>query len=146
MMEAAKRHPRVPGSLGRVLSPDGAPAGTGFQVAPGIVVTAWHVLAGLGCGHPGAQVRTDALGGGAAAEWATVTAVDDVRDLAVLRRARPLEESVPGWAPTDAVRLLTGVVVNGVAASCMPPAAGRAGRYEMVSRWAGCPRPHCCPG
>ncbi|MFJ8028711.1 trypsin-like peptidase domain-containing protein [Streptomyces sp. NPDC096311] len=109
------RHPRVPGSLGRVLSPDGAPAGTCFQVAPGIVVTAWHVLAGLGCGYPSAQVRTDALGGGAAAEWAKVTAVDDVRDLAVLRRARPLEESVPGWAPTDAVRLLTGVVVNGVA-------------------------------
>ncbi|MFF3324032.1 NB-ARC domain-containing protein [Streptomyces sp. NPDC002889] len=44
-----------------------------------------------------------------------MTAFDAVRDVAVMRRAEPLEESVTGWAPTDAVDLLTDVVVTGVA-------------------------------
>ena len=39
---------RVPGYLGRVLDGDGAPVGTCFQVAPGVLVTAWHVLDDIG--------------------------------------------------------------------------------------------------
>ena len=42
---------RVPGYLGRVLDGDGAPVGTCFQVAPGVLVTAWHVLDEIGAGR-----------------------------------------------------------------------------------------------
>jgi len=40
--------PRAPGFLGRVLDEHGHPAGTCFQLAPGVLVTACHVLADLG--------------------------------------------------------------------------------------------------
>ena len=39
---------QVPGYLGRVLDDDGAPVGTCFQVTPGVLVTAWHVLDDIG--------------------------------------------------------------------------------------------------
>ncbi|MEU9290995.1 serine protease [Streptomyces sp. NPDC048275] len=88
--------------------------GTCFQVAPGVLITAWHVLANLGCAEVGSEVTTDALNGSMASAHAKVVAIDPVCDLAVLRRAEPLEESVAGWAPTDGVELLTKVMVNGV--------------------------------
>ncbi|CAL9399791.1 hypothetical protein SUDANB145_01440 [Streptomyces sp. enrichment culture] len=113
------RRPGVPGSLGRVLGPGEDPAGTCFQVAPGLLVTARHVLEGLGLGlglgAVGEEVAVDALDGSAGPAPATVAAVDAVRDLAVLRRAEPLAESVPGWVPTDSVPPGTKVVVSGVA-------------------------------
>ncbi|MBT2414208.1 trypsin-like peptidase domain-containing protein [Streptomyces sp. ISL-12] len=109
------RRPGVPGSLGRVLGPGGDPAGTCFQVTPGLLVTARHVLEGLGRGAAGQEVAVDALDGSAGPAPATVAAVDAVGDLAVLRRAEPLAESVPGWVPTDSVPPGTKVVVSGVA-------------------------------
>ncbi|MFG3020189.1 trypsin-like peptidase domain-containing protein [Streptomyces sp. NPDC048254] len=105
----------MPGSLGRVLLRDGLAVGTCFQVAPSVLLTAWHVLDGLGCGLVGREVLTDALDGTGAEGATTVIAVDAERDLAVLRRTEPLADSVPGWAPTDEVPLLTDVVVRGVA-------------------------------
>lgn len=114
-MSRSPGHARVSGSLGRVLTHDGTPAGTCFQVAPGVLVTAWHVPADLGCDRVGAEVLTDALDGSLAPAPSRVVAVDAVRDLAVLRRAEPLRESVAGWAATDTVDLFSKVVVNGVA-------------------------------
>ncbi|MFI8237933.1 trypsin-like peptidase domain-containing protein [Streptomyces sp. NPDC085866] len=114
-MSGLVRRPGVPGSLGRVLLRHDVPVGTCFQVAPGVLVTAWHVLDGLGRGLVGDEVSTDALDGSPGTEPAEVLAVDPARDLAVLRRARPLAESVPGWAPSDTVGSPTGVVVIGVA-------------------------------
>jgi hypothetical protein len=74
---------RVPGYLGRVLDGDGAAAGTCFQVAPGVLVTAWHVLDDVGAGGDGDRVQVDPLGGGAAF-GALVMRTDPLRDLAVL--------------------------------------------------------------
>ncbi|KUO03445.1 hypothetical protein AQJ67_17215 [Streptomyces caeruleatus] len=80
-----------------------------------MLVTAWHVVADLGGDRVGSEVLTDALDGSAAAVPSQVVAVDAVHDLAVLRRAEPLRESVAGWAATDAVGLYSKVVINGVA-------------------------------
>ena len=98
-----------------MLTEDAVPVGTCFQVAPGVLVTAWHVLDSLGCGDVGAFIRTDALGRSGPSAPAEVRAVDPACDLAVLRRATPLEESVAGWAPTDAVDLPTKTLVTGLA-------------------------------
>ncbi|GAB2979061.1 hypothetical protein GCM10023080_050580 [Streptomyces pseudoechinosporeus] len=114
-MSGSLGHPRVSGSLGRILAEDESPVGTCFQVAPGVLVTAWHVLASLGCAEVGSEVLTDALNGSVSTARSKVAAIDAIRDLAVLRRPEPLNESVAGWAPTDDVGLLTKVMINGVA-------------------------------
>ncbi|MFE6157601.1 trypsin-like peptidase domain-containing protein [Streptomyces sp. NPDC056486] len=113
-MNGSLGHPRVPGALGRVLADDGSPTGTCFQVTPGVLITAWHVLASLGCAEVGSKVTTDALNGSMSPALSKVVATDPVCDLAVLRRAEPLQDSVVGWAPTDGVELLTKVMINGV--------------------------------
>ncbi|MFI1018180.1 NB-ARC domain-containing protein [Streptomyces sp. NPDC020965] len=103
---------RVAGFLGRVLDVDGAPVGTCFQVSPGVLVTAAHVLADVGCDGTGALLEIDALNGTAGAAPAEVVAIDASRDLAVVRRALPLEESVP--VSTRPVDTNADVVVTGV--------------------------------
>ncbi|MFD5952103.1 trypsin-like peptidase domain-containing protein [Streptomyces collinus] len=103
---------RRSGALGRVLDDRGAPFGTCFQVAPGVVVTAWHVLAGLGRAETGAVVPVDTFHGPAAP--AEVVAVGPLWDLAVLRRSEPLPGTVPGLVPTQTVDLLTEVLITGV--------------------------------
>ena len=45
----------VPGYLGRVLDGAGDPVGTCFQVAPGVLVTAWHVLEDIGAASDDAR-------------------------------------------------------------------------------------------
>ena len=105
---------RVPGYLGRVLDTEGVAVGTCFQVAPGVLVTAWHVLDSLGAGDEGATVGVDALAGGSGSVPAEVVRVDSVHDLAVLRRTGPLSASVAGVSATDVVALRTDVVVTGV--------------------------------
>lgn len=52
---------RVPGFLGRVLDAAGEPVGTCFQVVPGVLMTAWHVLDDLGAGDADTVVRVDPL-------------------------------------------------------------------------------------
>ncbi|MFC6082131.1 trypsin-like peptidase domain-containing protein [Sphaerisporangium aureirubrum] len=82
-----------------MLNSDGVSGGTCFQVAPGILVTAFHVLAQLDHGEPGNVVEVDTLEPGAqAAELARVIATDPVRDLAVLHRLGPLPGVVEGFA------------------------------------------------
>jgi NB-ARC domain/Trypsin-like peptidase domain len=104
---------RVPGFLGRVLTGAGAPVGTCFQVAPTVLVTAWHVLSDLGAGESGAAVSLDALSGGEAVAGEVVR-VDPEHDLAVVRANLPLPSSVSGVAATDSVPPATGVLVTGV--------------------------------
>lgn len=103
----------VPLYLGRVLDPS-EPSGTCFQVASGILVTAWHVLANLGVGRPGARVIVDG--------WATVpptegqvVRVDETHDLAVMRSPVPLPASIRGTVATSTVRPGTDVMITGVA-------------------------------
>ena len=55
---------RVPGYLGRILDGSGGPVGTCFQVAPGVLVTACHVLDDVNSAAEGAPVQVDPLAGG----------------------------------------------------------------------------------
>ncbi|WP_156094942.1 tetratricopeptide repeat protein [Nocardia lijiangensis] len=107
------RDGRVPGYLGRVLYATDDPAGTCFQVAPGVLVTAAHVCDEVGAGYPGAAVRVDALAGGAPAFEASVARLDAVHDLAVLTSTTALAGSVAGWVATDRVALGTATVITG---------------------------------
>lgn len=112
-MVDAVRDARVPGFLGRVLDADGMPVGTCFQVSPGVLVTAAHVLTDIGCDWTGASLSVDALNGSSRRAPAQVVAVDVPRDLAVVRRAGPLAESVP--VSLQPVAFQADVVVTGVA-------------------------------
>ena len=108
--------PRVPSYLGRVLDNDGRPAGTCFQVLPGVLVTACHVLDTLGAGGKGATVAVDPLQGGAV-RYVRVERADPDHDLAVLVTGEPLPDCVarPGRqrqsANNRASVIITGVPV-----------------------------------
>ena len=128
----------VPAYLGRVLDAAGAPVGTCFQVEPGLLATAWHVLVDVGGGDVGAVVSVDGLApGGPGPGPAVVLRVDPVHDLAVLRRESPLPESVGELVATDGVGLRVEVVVTGHAV-VPDPARDQSVRYlHAVGRWAG---------
>jgi hypothetical protein len=128
---------RVPGYLGRVLAGDGTPVGTCFQVAPGVLVTAWHVLVDAGAAGPGDVVGVDGLApGGAPAAPAEVARVDELHDLAVLVREAPLPGTVSRLAATDGQAMRVAVVVTG---HCVVADPGRpAVRYlDANGTWAG---------
>ncbi|MGQ0778562.1 MAG: trypsin-like peptidase domain-containing protein [Pseudonocardiales bacterium] len=125
---------RVPGFLGRLLDAAGAPVGTCFQVVPGVLVTAWHVLDDLGAGNVDAVVRVDPLRGGAPTQ-ARVSRIDPVHDLAVLTVGEPLAECAPGLATSDDVELDTRVSIIGVSDVEDP---GHSYRYLHASgEWRG---------
>jgi len=105
---------RVPGFLGRVLDGSAQPVGTCFQVIPGVLVTAWHVLDDLRAGDVDAMVRVDPLQGGEPRQ-ARVHRIDPVHDLAVLSATEPLVECAAGLAVTDDVELDTRVSITGAA-------------------------------
>jgi hypothetical protein len=125
---------RVPGYLGRVLDGGGAPVGTCFQVAPGVLVTAWHVLDDIGAAAENARVRIDPLAGGEAFD-ATVARLDPLRDLAVLTCAAGLPAVTgPLWA-TDQMPLRVQVTVTGHA---VPDDPGHMYRFlNAPGEWAG---------
>ena len=125
---------RVPGHLGRVLDGDGVPVGTCFQVAPGVLVTAWHVLDGIGAAAGGAPVRVDPLAGGQAFE-AAVARMDSLRDLAVLTCAAGLPAVAGPLTATDQIPLRVKVTVTGHAVLDDP---GHMYRFlDAPGEWAG---------
>ena len=86
--------------------------GTCFQVAPGVLVTAWHVLDDIAAATRDAQVQVDPLVGGDVFR-ATVVRTDPVHDLAILAGAgRSLAVASP-LAPTDRMELRASVTVTG---------------------------------
>ena len=103
---------RVPGYLGRVLDGDGAPVGTCFQVAPGVLVTAWHVLDDIGAAAEDARVRVDPLAGGEAFD-AAVVRLDQAHDLAVLVCDARLPATAGPLTATDQMALRAAVTVTG---------------------------------
>jgi len=127
----------VPGYLGRILDADGSPLGTCFQVRPGVLVTAWHVLVEAGAENLGAQVQVDGLPpDGVGPEHAEVLQIDPLHDLAVLRRAVPLPVSVGSVAATDQLSMDVVVDVTGHAVVDDPDVARP--RYLNASGlWAG---------
>ena len=103
---------RVPGYLGRVLDQAGDPVGTCFQVVPGILVTAWHVLNDIAAAVVGMRVDVDPLAGGDSFA-VTVAGLDEVHDLAVLASDTHLGQSAGALVATDTVPLRAEVVVTG---------------------------------
>ena len=125
---------RVPGYLGRVLAGDGAPVGTCFQVAPGVLVTAWHVLDDIGAAAEDARIRIDPLAGGAAFD-AAVTRMDPLRDLAVLTCTAGLAAVAGPLTATDQIPLRMEVTVTGHA---VPDDPGHVYRFlNAPGEWAG---------
>ena len=134
MTGAATVDGRVPGYLGRVLDADGEPAGTCFQVEPGVLVTAWHVLDEVGAGDDGDRVAVDPLGGGPGFD-ALVARTDRLRDLAVLTSDGRLAQVTGPLTAADAVPLRARVSVTGHAVF---EDGGR--RYRFLNgpgEWAG---------
>ncbi|MEO3845538.1 trypsin-like peptidase domain-containing protein [Streptomyces sp. B22F1] len=77
-------HP-VPHYVGRILSSSGVPQGTCFQLAPGYLVTAWHVVQGtLALGDDGVLTVDRLRDPGADRITARVLAEDRKTDLALL--------------------------------------------------------------
>jgi tetratricopeptide (TPR) repeat protein/S1-C subfamily serine protease len=102
---------RVPGFLGQVLDRSGHPAGMCFQVAPGVLVTAWHVVESVS-GAADAEVRIDSLREGRQTTGLVVR-LDPVHDLAVIRIEDPFSACVAGLSSTDRVPANTPVLVTG---------------------------------
>ena len=124
----------VPGYLGRMLGDDGAPVGTCFQVSPGVLVTAWHVLDAIGAASDGAPVRVDPLAGGAAF-GAVVVRFDPLRDLAVLTCDAALPEVAGDLTATGQMKLRTEVSVTGH--SVIEGSGHTARSLTTIGRWTG---------
>ena len=124
----------VPGYLGRVLDGAGDPVGTCFQVAPGVLVTACHVLADIGAASDDSLVQVDPLAGGDPFA-VSVARVDPVHDLAVLVSDAGLPGTAGPLTATDRMGLRAGVTVTGHA---VPDDPGH--RYRFLNapgEWAG---------
>lgn len=109
----AKRVRALPVYLGRVLSPDGRPVGTCFQVTTGVLATAWRTLDDIGAGDLRAVVSVAPLGEGRRLE-AIVAAIDPHADLAVLRTLTPWLGSIAGLSPTAHAAAGTRIIVSGL--------------------------------
>ncbi|MEV6441160.1 tetratricopeptide repeat protein [Amycolatopsis sp. NPDC051716] len=118
-----------------MLTDEGASVGTCFQVSPGVLVTAWHVLNDLGRGAEHDTVSVDALNGATEPATAEVIRTDPLHDLAVLRVAQPLPDSVAGWFATDWAQLNDPVVVTGVVEVDDPE--HEYGHLDAPGFWAG---------
>jgi tetratricopeptide (TPR) repeat protein len=128
-------NPRIPAYLGRVLDAVGTPVGTCFQVSPGVLVTAWHVLDVLGRTAENDVVSVDALNGAGSVLAARVSRTDPLHDLAVLRAESALPGSVVGWFATDWLPMNDSVLVTGVSEVLDP---GHEVDYlDAAGSWAG---------
>ncbi|MGH3481192.1 MAG: trypsin-like peptidase domain-containing protein, partial [Nocardioidaceae bacterium] len=124
---------RVPGFLGRVLNGN-HPVGTCFQVAPGVLVTAFHVLNGIGLSDPDAVVSFDPLQGGDAHE-ARVARPDALHDLAVMVTDNPLPGCVAGLEASNDVMMTSPVSITGVGG--LDDSGHTYGVWATPGEWAG---------
>ena len=133
-MAASHLEGAVPAYLGRVLDGDRGPVGTCFQVAPGVLVTAWHVLDDVAATVANTQVLVDPLAGGESFE-ATVARLDQVHDLAVLTCKDGLPGTAGQLAATDRMAPGTPVTVTG---HCVIAGAGHTARsLTTIGQWIG---------
>ena len=125
---------RVSPFLGRVLDDAGDPVGTCFQLRPGVLVTAWHVLDALNAAEEGVLVHFDPLQGGQVRE-ARVRRADSLHDLAVLATTKPLAARALGLMRSDQVAAGTSIAITGVATVDDPGHSYR--HLDADGRWAG---------
>lgn len=124
----------VPAYLGQVLH-FGRPTGTCFQVHPGVLVTAHHVLIEMGCGEVGSLLQIGPLGSADEGAQAQVLAVDEQYDLALLRAEQPLDDSISVIIPAGSIALRSEGFVTGTAEVHDP---GHDYRYLTASgHWEG---------
>ncbi|MBO4273002.1 FxSxx-COOH system tetratricopeptide repeat protein [Microbispora triticiradicis] len=97
---------RVPPYLGRIVDSADNSIGTCFQIAPGLLVTAAHVLRGT------STVRFAPLGGGPTSTGMLLR-VDEQNDLAVFQADLGLAAAVTGLAATDEVTPFTPLLITG---------------------------------
>ena len=125
---------RVPEYLGRVLDENNDPAGTCFQVATGVLVTAWHVLDHIGAAAENVRVRIDPLASGKAFD-AVVARLDQAHDLAVLVSEGHLSASAEELIATDQMAPRTAVTVTG---HSVITDSGRIARsLTTIGQWTG---------
>ncbi|MFF3671322.1 trypsin-like serine peptidase [Microtetraspora malaysiensis] len=86
--------------LGTVKSAQGESVGTCFQVAPGVLVTAFHVIRDAGGSQIGARIDFSPIDGDGIST-ARVERIDERHDLAVLRSDNPLPADVPILSYSD---------------------------------------------
>ena len=125
----------VPGYLGCILSESGTPAGTCFQIAKGVIVTAAHVLGGVGVEAEGAVVTPWALHSSAPTGPGMVMSLDAVHDLAVLTSPCLFPVSVLCLCATDDQRLGQPVRITGTAE--VPLAEYRHEFLDALGIWPG---------
>lgn len=100
--------------LARVRAPNGRVIGTAFQIVPGVLVTAWHVLEDSDAPDSGDSVvvsrfeSDDDLVG-------TVLEVDREYDVATVRIEKPLDASVSELVSTWSLRMNEPLEIQGVA-------------------------------
>lgn len=130
--EAADR--LIPSYLGQIVHL-GRPVGTCFQVHPGVLVTAFHVLNEISCGVADSLLQTQPLGGDRNTVATRVLAVDEPHDLALLQREQPFADSISAIIPASSVTLRSEGFVTGTAQVDDP---GHDYRYLTASgRWEG---------
>lgn len=106
----------IPPYLGRILFDGVEPIGTCFQLQPGKLVTAWHVLDSANAGKVDSRITIDFLGNEAVPFHANVTKTRPEHDLALLTADASLPGSIDGLVgKTDEVALNAQATVTGVA-------------------------------
>ncbi|HUB38581.1 MAG TPA: NACHT domain-containing protein [Streptosporangiaceae bacterium] len=104
----------APAYIGRILQPDGSPAGTCFEIAPGVLVTACHVLRQLSL-QVGEAAIVEALDGFISPTEAFILAMDESSDVAVLRSSQLFRTPVTAVARPDSVPPFTQLIITGAA-------------------------------
>ncbi|MFB4304376.1 trypsin-like peptidase domain-containing protein [Actinomadura sp. NTSP31] len=125
--------------LGRILGLDGEPVGTCFQVAPGYLVSARHVVADAGGGQvPSTVGFTDMSADG----WedrrtARLECEDEVNDLVLLRCDQPLPASISHLALSKPQAQNTEVWLGGFAVQQDSGGSHHRRYLETTGRWEG---------
>jgi hypothetical protein len=105
---------RLPSYLGRVLDGDRS-IGTCFQLTPGVIVTAFHVVEGLGVLNVGQKVIVAPLEPTAGLPFAAAMQLfDAAHDLAVLQTTGDFGGSIGTLLPTDSIPWDSLLLVTGV--------------------------------
>ena len=120
--------------LARVVAPDGDVVGTAFQVQPGVLVTAWHVLRDSVAPDPDDPVKVCRFGSDDDLVG-TVLKVDCEYDLATVRVESPLDASVGELVSTWSLQIGEPLEIQGVA-GIEDPGHDRTD-VEMPGAWYG---------